>query len=183
MGVLLYYGIVSTPIRPHGCEACQKPAQTHYSFLAGEAEYKVELCADCPKMKLLQEPGAHDLLKELVPNLVIQSPAEAPKPKVETCPVCGFTIDDLDRTKRMGCAHCYEVFAKPVGRFVRAVQRGYKHVGKMCLASQSPEHLEERLTDLQSRLHDAVAQEAFESAATLRDEIRRIVEAQDKISN
>lgn len=174
---------MSTPIRPHGCETCQKAAQTHYSFLVGEAEYKVQLCADCPKLKFLEQPGSHDLIHELLPNLVIEPPVEAAKPKVETCPVCGFTLDDLDRTKRMGCANCYEVFSKPVNRFVRAVQRGYKHVGKICLTSQSVETLEERLTDLQSRLDDAVAQEAFESAATLRDEIRRIVEAQDKISN
>jgi protein arginine kinase activator len=156
-----------------------------YSFLAGETEHKVELCADCPKLKVVQEPGAHNVIQQLLPNVVIEQPSEAApaKPKVETCPVCGFSIEDLERTKRMGCARCYEVFSRPVGRFVRAVQRGYKHIGKICLTSQSAESLEDRLTDLQSRLDDAISKEAFESAASLRDEIRRIVEAQDKISN
>lgn len=143
----------------------------------------MELCAECPHQKVIEETGSHDVIKELLPNLEVVQPAAQPRPTVPSCPVCGFTMDDLERTKRLGCANCYEVFSRPIGRLVRAVQRGYKHLGKMSAHSQNPESLEERLTDLQSRLNDAVAQEAFENAASLRDEIRRILEAQEKVNN
>lgn len=172
----------STPQRPSGCENCAKPAQTFFSFLVGDEEYKAEMCADCPHQKALEESGAHDVLKDLLPQLKIKQPEEVAR-VVETCPVCGFSMDDLDRTKRLGCAHCYEMFSRPVNRLVRAVQRGYKHVGKLSTRHQNQEALEERLSDLQSRLEDAVAKEAFENAASLRDEIRRILQAQTKISN
>lgn len=145
--------------------------------MTGGQELKVNLCADCPKLAYFQGEGACDMLKELAPEMM-PDVAEQTR-KVEqalSCPQCGFTLADLERARRLGCAECYSVFKEQVTRLVKAVQHGGKHVGKFSQRFENPEHIQTRLKELQHRLNAAVQEEQYENAASLRDEIRRLEE-------
>lgn len=47
------------------------------------------------------------------------------------CPVCGYAEKDFAKTLRLGCAHCYDVFAPELSTFLPEMHRGRTHVGKV----------------------------------------------------
>jgi protein arginine kinase activator len=168
--------------RPDGCEGCEKPAEVHYTFMAGGKEVKVHLCGDCPKKQKIEEAGSHGLLEDLAPDLM-EDMADAFDQSVMRCPQCGFTMQDLERTKRLGCPECYRTFEAPILQLLQAIQRGSTHVGKFSKRYENKELLENRMNHLKNRLNAAVKDEQYENAAEIRDEIRRLQEAAKKLVN
>ncbi len=168
--------------RPAGCGQCDKPANVHYTFVAGNKQVKVAMCADCPKNRELQKQGAHGILEELAPKLM-HTMESAIERGIAKCPVCGFTLKDLERTRRLGCSGCYDTFQATILRLISSVQRGHRHLGKISSRHDSPEIIQNRLSLLKDRLNTAVKEEEFENAANLRDEIKRLQKAARKAVN
>jgi protein arginine kinase activator len=89
------------------------------------------------------------------------------------CPKCGFTQADFKKSGRLGCAVCYLTFAEGLEGLLKSMHKGVHHVGKVPHALQQTRDLSDRLAQLQKKLAKAVAQEDFETAAQLRDEIKQ----------
>jgi protein arginine kinase activator len=89
------------------------------------------------------------------------------------CPGCGFTQADFKKSGRLGCAECYTTFAEGLESLLKTMHTGTKHVGKTPLAFQQTRDLSDRLKSLQKKLEKAVADEDFEKAALVRDEIKQ----------
>jgi protein arginine kinase activator len=96
------------------------------------------------------------------------------------CALCHMRIADFKKTSRLGCQACYETFADELKPLLEAMHKGNQHVGKV------PEHkaangaakvgLFPSLAILRQKLETAIAAEQYEEAASLRDQIRQIVE-------
>lgn len=89
------------------------------------------------------------------------------------CPDCGHTLMDLRKTGRVGCPSCYVTFQRELTSLVGQEVLHNGHLGLLPKRLQALRwtYLErERIRD---RLSSAVADEDYESAAELRDEIRR----------
>ncbi|MFP4483894.1 MAG: hypothetical protein ACLFO1_03470 [Spirochaetaceae bacterium] len=89
------------------------------------------------------------------------------------CPDCGQTVMEVRRTGRLGCPTCYATFYQEVGSRVGEQILQHGHVGALPkrLRPLRWTYLErERIRD---RLNAALADEEYEKAAELRDEIRR----------
>jgi protein arginine kinase activator len=95
----------------------------------------------------------------------------------KACPACGFTLEDLKRVRRFGCAACYETFREEVQAMLRGLHKGTCHVGRVPSGQMERHQRNQRLELLRSRLDQAIASENYEEAAGLRDEIREIEEA------
>jgi protein arginine kinase activator len=92
-----------------------------------------------------------------------------------TCPFCGQTFEDFRHTGLFGCSQCYEAFADRLDPVFRRVQGATRHIGgKAGLSADQREQqlLQAKLKDLKQSLQMAVAEEAYEQAARIRDEIR-----------
>ena len=82
----------------------------------------------------------------------------------------------------MGCACCYETFAAELGEVMQRMQHGITHRGKQPRAAvKRIRHQEQvriknsnRLEMLTNRLKEAVAEERYEEAARLRDQIKLV---------
>ncbi|TLD71985.1 excinuclease ABC subunit B [Phragmitibacter flavus] len=120
------------------------------------------------------------------------------------CPSCGFTRAHLKKIGRMGCPDCYRVFADDLESMLRAMHKGTRHIGKAPVKQAvappepsapakttpssevrtlvappvpppaSPANLKRKLADLKSAIDKAVADERYEDAAKLRDQMRDI---------
>jgi len=90
------------------------------------------------------------------------------------CPDCGFTLDDLRRIRRFGCAGCYTTFKEEVNQMLRGMHKGSKHCGKVPAGLMELHERTQRLEELRGRLDQAITSENYEEAAGLRDEIRQI---------
>lgn len=95
---------------------------------------------------------------------------------VPVCPDCGMTLADFKARGRFGCPRDYEVFAEhldPLFERIHDVQPP-RHKGRGPDSVEGRDELVVRsrqLTQLRERLQAAVAEENFELAARLRDEI------------
>jgi protein arginine kinase activator len=89
------------------------------------------------------------------------------------CPRCGFTQADFKKAGRLGCPECYKTFSEALEGLLKTMHKGTRHVGKVPETLRQTRDLSDRLKVLQKRLAKAVADEDFEEAAILRDEINR----------
>ena len=152
----------------------------HLTQIAGEKMQKVDLCEECAKKKGVNEPTAFalaDLLCGLgASNEMEQASGES------RCPQCGFSQADFKKAGRLGCAECYKTFAEGLEGLLETMHKGTKHVGKVPYALQQTRELSEKLKQLQKKLDKAVAEENFESAAELRDDIKQTREKLTEIT-
>jgi protein arginine kinase activator len=63
----------------------------------------------------------------------MSTPHEAPAPldPAKPCPNCGYTLAELRRTGRLGCAQCYGPFAPLLAPQLPLLHRGTRHHGKV----------------------------------------------------
>ena len=80
---------------------------------------------------------------------------------------------DFRASGRLGCARCYGAFEQSLKDLLRRVHGSATHVGRSYAGADEPAlERDATLTDLRGRLADAIRDEQFEIAATLRDQIR-----------
>lgn len=133
---------------------------------------KVNLCDACSKEKGVQDPTGFALADLL---LGIGAAEEIEKgAATEKCPVCGFTQADFKKTGRLGCSTCYVTFAEGLGSLLKAMHKGTEHVGKIPEHAQRTAQLNDRVRTLNEDLKKAVAEENYETAASLRDQIKQL---------
>lgn len=157
------------------CSLCkQKNATVHLTQIAGEKMQKVDLCEDCAKEKGMDDPASFSLADMLLGLGASQEMEEAAGSSDAACPNCGFTQADFKKTGRLGCSECYETFAEGLETLLKSMHKGTRHVGKVPAGLRRTQDLQLRLNQLQSKLDKAVADENFEEAAVLRDDIKKI---------
>lgn len=96
------------------------------------------------------------------------------------CPRCGETYAQFQKSGMLGCAGCYQAFRKELTPLITRVQGRAQHAGRRPAASQEEQEMLSRREALRARMEAAVAEENFEEAARLRDELRAMTEAREE---
>ena len=155
------------------CVCKEKEAKVHLTQIVGEKMQKVDLCEECASTKGVNDPNAFSLADLLLGLGASQQMEQASGGADLRCAHCGFTQADFKKSGRLGCSECYDTFAEGLESLLKTMHKGTKHLGK---TPQSHSHqtrdLTERLKSLQKKLDKAVANEDFEQAAVVRDEIK-----------
>ena len=86
----------------------------------------------------------------------------------------GYTQADFKKTGRLGCSTCYLTFAEGLGSLLKAMHKGTEHVGKLPQRAHRAMELNDKMRELTQNLERAVAEENYETAASLRDEIKKL---------
>jgi protein arginine kinase activator len=155
------------------CDVCKCNDATVFltQILEGKMQ-KVNLCDACSKEKGVQDPTGFALADLL---LGIGAAEEIEKgATTQKCPVCGYTQADFKKTGRLGCSTCYTTFAEGLNTLLKAMHKGTEHVGKLPQRAQRTIELNDRMRTLTASLEKAVAEENYETAASLRDQIKQL---------
>jgi protein arginine kinase activator len=156
------------------CDICkQNVAKVHLTQIIEGKTKKVDLCEACSKAKGIDDPKGFALADLLLGLGAAQQMDQAAPQTGVRCPTCGFTHADFKKSGRLGCADCYQAFAEGLEGVLKSMHKGTRHVGKTPRRLQRPRELEDRIATLQARLDKAVAEEDFETAASVRDELKR----------
>ena len=162
------------------CDVCHsKEAEVFLTQILEGKIQKVNLCHACSKDRGVEDPTGFaltELLAGLGTSIETEKPAPAGEPArdpTHKCPVCGFTQADFKKTGRLGCSECYETFAESLGSLLKAMHKGTNHTGKVPERVWRQHQVAKRLKNLEQDLQKAVLKEDYESAADLRDQIRR----------
>ena len=154
------------------CVCKEKEATVHLTQIAGDKMQKVDLCEDCAKHKGVNDPTGFSLADLLLGLGAAQEIGQTASGVEVKCPNCGFTQADFKKAGRLGCAECYVTFSEGLEGLLKTMHKGTRHVGKVPQALQESRDLNEKLKSLQKKLDKAVAEEDFEQAVAVRDEIK-----------
>jgi protein arginine kinase activator len=157
------------------CSICkEKTATVHLTQIVGDKMQKLDLCEDCAKAKGINDPVSFAMADMMLGLGASQELAPAAAGADLKCPRCGFSQADFKKSGRLGCLECYHTFAEGLGGLLKTMHKGMRHIGKTPEALRQSREQTDRLKTLQKKLAKAVADENYEGAAALRDEIKTI---------
>ena len=155
------------------CDVCKcNDATVFLTEIANGKMQKVNLCGACSQEKGVEDPKSF-ALADLLLGLGAAEEIEKGAPS-QKCPVCGFTQADFKKTGRLGCSVCYVTFSEGLGSLLKAMHKGTEHVGKLPQRAHREVERDDRMRALNEDLQKAVAEENYESAAALRDQIKQL---------
>ena len=160
------------------CLRCPKQATLHITELKDGKSLSLHLCETC----------AQDYLETVH---VGELPTEFPDPAAigegeeqesgpgsgKVCPHCGITFKQFRSQGRLGCPHDYEEFHDDLLPLLESIHGDTQHVGKYPPKVSDSTRRQHELIRLRSELKNAIDEEAYEKAATLRDQIQELESA------
>lgn len=164
------------------CEHChENEAQISYTMVEGNDTKQMHVCPAC-----FQEFLAKQFPSSQIPPLDIQPMIQEllslfhgkdeDAEDDRTCPVCGRSLKEFRKTGMFGCDNCYDTFSEELNALLPRMQGATHHVGAMPEAFKRDREASEKEQALKDRLDAAVADERYEDAALLRDEIKALKE-------
>ncbi len=163
---------------------CDHEAAVFLTQIVDGKMTQVNLCEKCSKDKGVTDPTGFQLADFLI------GAGGAKKAKTSVveddslaCPECTFTRAHLKKIGRLGCPECYHTFSADLENMLRAMHKGTRHIGKVpgnappatLSTRRAPKvSAKKRLGEIKDSIERAVAEERYEDAARLRDEMRDI---------
>ena len=164
------------------CDVCGKAAATiSYAEMIDGRLTRMNLCEKCARERgvgMSLTPLAGPLVNILMGLLEDAEAGGAEAAPGARCPQCGTTYEDFRRTGKLGCGACYEVFRDELKPLIRRIHGSTRHTG--CATGAELEHAStvQKMRELRRELDRLVAEEEYEEAARVRDEIRALEQSQ-----
>ncbi len=169
------------------CEQCgQNPATIRFAMIVNGKKTEKMLCQSCMRE-----------MRRTMPNIgldniagMIGSLLSARRPKGDTaqiglapdddryaaliCPQCGMEYEEFRKGGMVGCTACYRTFREPIEEVLTRVNGNVQHVGRVPGGKGSALSNKLAIDRLKQQLGRAIAEEEYERAASLRDQIRAL---------
>jgi protein arginine kinase activator len=159
------------------CDVCKETdAKVHLTQIISGTMQKIDLCEACAKAKGVSDPTGFSLT-DLLLGLGQEETQSAVTGVTGTdtkCAGCGMTQADFKKSGRLGCSQCYETFSEGLAPLLKGMHKGEQHVGKIPAGQTDDQAYTDRLKAIRRELEHAVKAENFESAAELRDRIKKL---------
>lgn len=160
------------------CERCNKnEATVHITRVVNgdrEEHHYCESCATTQENIDFDTPfAASSFLTSLIESIQ-STPIKVNYIKTTTCSKCGMNYGRFKQTGRLGCDECYRAFADKLMPLIKRVQGFERHTGKVLRRASGSLKLKREIEQLRGELQMALAQEDYEEAAVLRDQIRAL---------
>ncbi len=165
------------------CEHCKKnEATTHIHTVINGVVTEKNLCGYCAAKLGYNQFGTNSLANMLASMFGEVGRSNLPKKR---CECCGAAFSDIAETGRVGCAECYKVFADELIPYIKRLHGSTSHIGKrpgglytgssLVSVKKNETALQiNRIDTLREELKKCIANEEFEKAAKLRDEIKML---------
>lgn len=152
------------------CSNCGAEATVHLTQIINNKIIKVDLCEFCAQSKGVTDPEGFSLAELLNKG---HGGSFAADPQLK-CPDCGLSTGVFRKTGRLGCSSCFPVFAELLRPALEDMHMGTQHQGKVPECALSRRDVHQKMEALESALEAAIAEEAYEEAARLRDQLREM---------
>lgn len=169
------------------CQECHtRPAALHFTKIVNEDKIEYHLCERCAKekghvMSASSSFTIHDLLSGLLNFDQPLSGKQEQKVTVMKCPTCGLTYSEFTKSGKFGCDDCYYTFDEKLDPVFRRVHSGNTdHKGKIPKRAGEDLNKKKHISTLKEQMQKHIANEEFEKAAEVRDEIRTLEKRGDK---
>jgi protein arginine kinase activator len=144
----------------------------HLTRIAHSGCSELHLCLQCAtgaaKMNQ-QKAKVHSAISQTIASQ-LDGAGELPA----RCEGCGYTVEDIRKTGRMGCARCYRTFEQLIGPTINALRRAADAMPGVPREPAAKESNEDVIRSLREQMRQAVSREEYETAARLRDRIKAL---------
>lgn len=159
------------------CDICgERPAVIFVQQVTKESSMELHLCEKCAKERGFSTSESKvDISLGNIFSGILENP-ESGGGKENACPGCGFTLADIRKLRKVGCADCYSHFRGEIISILRSEGVDLSYTG----------HLPERLEtfrpsgvdpeNLRKELQSAIEKEDYELAAYYRDRLKTLGE-------
>jgi len=172
------------------CEKCQKnQASVFYQETAYGKTKSYSLCSACAEelekkgeIKLETSHGFSDPFADWFSDGLFGSLFTPHRgggqalPQTKRCGLCGSSFQDLAAGGKAGCPKCYEVFSTELEGSIRRIHGSIGHTGRVPGKRRAHVERKKKLEEMESSLKKAIAEERFEDAAAIRDELKTLRE-------
>lgn len=160
------------------CDICgEHDALIHIQQIMNGETRELHLCAKCAGNRgLLEEgPGGEHagltkLLGNIVGSLFSETEGEAEERSV-CCGFCGASREEIEETGKAGCAECYTTFPSLMRRIMGKEETSEPYKGKIPARLRAYKACLVDKAVLRKKLEEALAEEDYEKAASIRDAI------------
>ena len=158
------------------CEECGKnQAEVMMTTVINGESTTRHLCRQC--LKKYQAGNLQAVLAAVLSSMTAKNQTQIPD---VVCPQCGQTYAEFQKTGMLGCAACYQAFRQELTPLITRMQGRTQHAGRRPPVSEEEQARQTLMEDLRARMEAAVAEENFEEAARLRDELRAMTPAREE---
>ena len=153
------------------CDKCSKPATVHLTEIIDGQKIEKHLCEDCASGEGITIK-ANLPISQLLEDFILQSSGSQPEAEL-TCEVCGRTFGEFRSQGLLGCPNDYDAFGKALAPLLERAQEGAsQHMGKVPRRAGGDQKKVNAILRLRAQLKTAIAAEDYETAATIRDQIK-----------
>ncbi len=151
------------------CQICkQREATVYFTQIVNGQKTDMFVCRQCAGADVVKI----DLNSLITGLLGLNNEEERTAPTVAQCDRCGMTVEEFNKTGRMGCSQCYEVFFEPMQSLLTRIQGNTTHRGKTPNKFEHRQNAQSQIEQLKQELQECIRTEAYERAAQIRDQIR-----------
>lgn len=90
------------------------------------------------------------------------------------CDQCGISFEQFNKNNRFGCAACYDAFAERLDNLLEELHGSQQHAGRSPNSESKHNQVLAKRISLEKRLKDVIAEERFEEAARIRDQLKEL---------
>ncbi len=161
------------------CQICNKRTATiHLTEINDGVRSEMHICEQCAAEQGVA-PQSQMSINELLSHLLAVQPSDeemfGPSEKTLACPNCGFTLDRLRKEGTLGCPMDYRTFEEGLLPLIERAHNGKStHCGKVPTKVPRDTKKFVELSQLRQQLEQAVRDEDYELAASLRDKMKQI---------
>ncbi|MBP7053740.1 MAG: UvrB/UvrC motif-containing protein [Phycisphaerae bacterium] len=161
------------------CQICNKRTATiHLTEINDGVRSEMHICEQCAAEQGVASQSQMSI-NELLSHLLAVQPSDeemfGPSEKEQACPTCGFTLDRLRKEGTLGCPQDYEVFERALLPLIERAHDGKStHCGKVPVKAPKDTRRFVELSQLRRQLEQAVQNEDYELAASLRDKMKQM---------
>ncbi|MDF2607628.1 MAG: UvrB/UvrC protein [Bacillales bacterium] len=168
------------------CQQCnQNNASIHFTKIVNGEKNEYHLCEVCAEEKgAILNFGFNDnfSVNNLLSGLLNINQSQAfsqSNNKINTfaikCSKCGLAYTELSKLGRLGCSECYQTFDSYLQPLIRRLHSGnIQHTGKVPKRGGKHINLSKKIKSLKLELQRLIANEDFENAAMVRDNIKEL---------
>lgn len=127
------------------------------------------LCGECAF-----QAGYSNLFGNFSLNHFMSNLEQQANRKLKVCPKCGSSFDEILQLGKLGCSQCYTEFRKELLPSIEKIHGKAYHVGKKPKRYMQIQSEVNLMNELKQKLNEAIQKEEFETAAVLRDEIKKM---------
>lgn len=161
------------------CTNCKKEQATFfYTQNINGNETSVALCDKCAK-KAGVGLQTTSMLSPLFNSFFdLPESGRQLRDRAKKCSLCALTFDDILSLGKVGCPECYNTFREELQNTIRSIHGTAKHSGLSpkngANVTAQPQAEMSKEEKLRAELETAVKNEEYETAAKLRDQIKKL---------